>query len=70
MVNIFNFKEKKHFSRLLIADSTAADNSLTYGQTCKSGSNQCKSSQGLSCTNGFCSCTSPYSWNTATSSCK
>ncbi|CAF0831016.1 unnamed protein product [Rotaria sordida] len=49
--------------------TVAADESLTYNEVCKIGSNQCKSSQGLYCPNGFCSCTSLYSWNTATSTC-
>ncbi|CAF3534857.1 unnamed protein product [Rotaria sordida] len=49
--------------------TVAADESLTYNEVCKTGSNQCKSSQGLYCPNGFCSCTSLYSWNTATSTC-
>ncbi|CAF3159597.1 unnamed protein product [Rotaria sp. Silwood2] len=49
--------------------TTTTDQSLTYNEVCKTGSNQCKSSQGLYCPYGFCSCTSPYSWNTATSTC-
>ncbi|CAF1274835.1 unnamed protein product [Rotaria sordida] len=48
---------------------TVADNSLAYNEVCTVDSNQCISSQGLSCSNGFCSCSSPYSWNTATTSC-
>ncbi|CAF1175654.1 unnamed protein product [Rotaria sordida] len=48
---------------------TVADNSLAYNEVCTVDSNQCISSQGLSCSNGFCSCSSPYSWNTATASC-
>ncbi|CAF2844705.1 unnamed protein product [Rotaria sp. Silwood2] len=52
-----------------IVGVTVADNSLTYNEACTVGSTQCISSQGLSCSNGFCSCSSPYSWNTATTSC-
>ena len=54
----------------LLVASTAADNSLTYNQACTIGSSQCMSSQGLTCANGFCSCTSPYSWNTGSKTCK
>lgn len=50
--------------------STVSDQSLSYNGACTVGSNQCKSSQGLYCPNGFCTCTSPYSWNSRTTSCK
>ncbi|CAF3255177.1 unnamed protein product [Rotaria sp. Silwood2] len=62
------FKEIKF--NFCISAKTVADNSLTFNEACTVDSNQCISSQGLSCSNGFCSCSSPYSWNTATTSCK
>ncbi|CAF3358437.1 unnamed protein product [Rotaria socialis] len=49
--------------------TTTAAQSLTYNAVCTSGSNQCKSSQNLYCPNGFCSCISPYSWNTVLKTC-
>ena len=50
--------------------TTVADQSLSYNEACTIGSNQCKSSQGLSCPHGFCTCSSPYSWNTISTTCK
>ncbi|CAF1271039.1 unnamed protein product [Adineta steineri] len=49
--------------------SSTADNSLSYNANCDVGSNQCISSKGLYCSNGFCSCTSPLSWNSVNSTC-
>jgi len=53
-----------------LVEQTVADNSAGYGQSCTIGSNQCISSVGLVCSGGLCGCSSPYSWNTATSTCK
>lgn len=58
------------FIFLLFSATTAADNSRTYNEACQIGSSQCTVSQGLFCSNGFCSCSSSYSWNSINNTCK
>ena len=45
------------------------NNTLTYGDACVSGSSQCKSSVGLTCSTGNCTCTVTKAWNVSACSC-
>ena len=64
------FMKTSRFIFLLFSATTAADNSRTYNEACQIGSSQCTVSQGLFCSNGFCSCSSSYSWNSINNTCK
>ena len=57
-----NHSSKKNKESFCLG-TTSSNNTLTYGNTCATGSAQCKSSLGLTCPTGNCSCLNNKIWN-------